>query len=94
MEIRIAWQLLTGYFKQIDLIWWAIFLMMLAISLAVFIVYRRKGGTHKSTGFWCVLIPYSLLIFAATIFSMARLEEQYWTSIINLDITTAWWAQR
>ena len=64
--------------------------MMLAISLAVFIVYRRKGGAHKATVFWCAIIPYSLLIFAATVFSREKLEEQYWTSIINLDISTAW----
>lgn len=64
--------------------------MMLAISLAVFIVYRRKGGAHKATVFWCVLIPHSLLIFASTVFSREKLEEQYWNSIINLDISTAW----
>ena len=68
--------------------------MMLAISLAVFITYRRKGGAHKATGFWCVLIPYSLLFFAETVFSRAKLEEQYWASIINLDITTVWRAHR
>lgn len=64
--------------------------MMLAISLAVFIIYRRKEGAHKATVFWCAIIPYSLLIFAATVFSREKLEEKYWTSIINLDITTAW----
>lgn len=66
------------------------FLALLTIGAAVVIVYRSKGGAHKATVFWCAIIPYSLLIFAATVFSREKLEEQYWNSIINLDISTAW----
>ena len=37
-----------------------------------------------------MLISYCVLIFAATVFSRAKLEEKYWNSLINLDIATVW----
>lgn len=89
MGLRITWQLLTRYFKQIDLIWWVLFLFLLAIATVVLIVYRKKGGTHKSV-YCCFIVAYGFFIFAATVFSRDTLGEHHWDSLINLDVTTAW----
>lgn len=89
MGLRITWQLLTRYFKQIDLIWWVLFLFLLAIATVVFIVYRKRGGTHKAV-YCCFIIAYGFFIFAATVFSRDTLGEHYWDSLINFDVTTTW----